>query len=92
MGTVTSGAGGGLAITANGSRDGILWCLGTDAVVHALDALDVTKELWNSQQDAARDALGSVGHWQFPTIVGGKAYIPTGDGKVVVYGLLHHQP
>jgi hypothetical protein len=57
-----------------------------------VDAADVSKELWSSAANAPRDALGSVGHWQFPTIAGGKAYMPTGDGKVVVYGLLNHQP
>jgi hypothetical protein len=88
VGAATKGGGGGLAVTADGTAGGILWCLGTDGVVHALDATDVGKELWNSGQDAARDALGKAGKWQFPTVAGGKAYIPTGDGKLVVYGLL----
>jgi hypothetical protein len=92
LGTTINGNGGGLSITANGTHDGILWCLGTDAVIHAVDAADISKELWSSAANAPRDALGSVGHWQFPTIAGGKAYMPTGDGKVVVYGLLNHQP
>lgn len=87
-GSATSGGGGGLAVTADGVHDGILWCLGTDGVVHALDALDVRKELWNSAQNAPRDALGKAGHWQFPTVVAGKAYIPTGDARLVVYGPL----
>ena len=56
--------------------------------MHALDATDIRKELWSSAQDAARDALGSTGKWQFPTVVGGNAYIATGNGKLVVYGLL----
>jgi hypothetical protein len=87
-GSATVGGGGGLAVTAAGVHDGILWCLGSDGVVHAVDALDVSKELWNSTQNAPRDALGKGGHWQFPTVVAGKAYIPTGDAKLVVYGLL----
>jgi hypothetical protein len=88
VGGFANGGGGGLAITANGTADGILWCVGLDGVVHALDATDVSKELWSSAQDAARDALGSTGKWQFPTVVNGKAYIPSGKGQLVVYGLL----
>ncbi len=87
-GTNVSGAGGGLTITANKDHDGIVWCLGSDAVVRALDALDVSKELWTSAQNPARDALGSTGHWQFPTVAGGKAYMPSGSGTIAVYGLL----
>jgi hypothetical protein len=88
IGTSTTGGGAGLTVTAHGQTDGILWCLGSDAVVYALDATDVSKVLWTSAQNAARDALGSVGHYQFPTVVGGKAYMPTGKGAIVVYGLL----
>jgi hypothetical protein len=84
------GGGGGLTVTAHGDHDGILWCIGVDGVVHALDALDISRELWSSAQNAARDALGSAGKWQFPTVVAGKAYIPTGKGELVVYGLLPH--
>ncbi len=87
-GLSSSGGGGGLCVTSNGMSNGILWCVGMDGVVHALDAMDVSKELWNSSQNPDRDGLGSVGHFQFPTVVSGKAYIPTGDGKIVVYGLL----
>ena len=86
----TVGGGGGLTVTANGDHGGILWCMGVDGVVHALDALDISKELWSSAQNAARDALGSTGKWQFPTVVAGKAYSPTGKGDLIVYGLLPH--
>ncbi len=88
--TTSVGGGGGLAVTANGQHDGILWCIGVDGVVHALDALDVSKELWSSAMNAERDALGATGKWQFPTVVAGKAYIPTGNGRLVVYGLTPH--
>ncbi len=83
-----TGAGGGLAITANKDHDGIVWCLGSDGVVRAVDALDVSRELWSSAQNAARDALGSSGRYQFPTVAGGKAYMPSGSGTIAVYGLL----
>ena len=87
-GTAAAGAGGGLTITANHQQGGILWCLGSDAVVRAVDALDVSKELWNSAQNAERDALGKPGKWQFPTVADGKAFMPSGNGTIAVYGLL----
>ena len=82
--------GGSLAVTANGQTGGILWAVGGDSIVHAFNAADVSApELWNSGMNSARDALGSVGHFQFSTAVNGKVYVPTGNGKIVVYGLLH---
>ncbi len=84
----TNTSGGSLCVTANGSTGGIVWAVGSDAVFHAYKANAVTQELWNSSQNAARDGLGSVGHFQFPTVVNGKAYVPTGKGTIVVYGLL----
>ena len=50
-------------------------------------------ELWNSSQNSARDSFGGkAGHWQIPTIVNGKAYIPTGSASIVCYGLLGAGP
>ena len=84
--TVTNG--GSLAISANGSTNGILWAVGNDGVVHAFDATDLSKtELWNSSQNSTRDKLGSVGHFQFLTVVNGKLYVPSGSKSIVVYGL-----
>jgi len=74
-------SGGSLAVTADGSSNGILWAVGNNNTVYALDATDVTKTpLWSA-------SLPSVGHFQFPTIVNGKAYVPTGSASVIVYGL-----
>ena len=82
-------SGGGLTVTSNGTASAILWALGDDAIFRAFDATDVSKpELWNSVQNSRRDALPSVGHFQFPTVVNGKAYVPTGRGQIYVYGLL----
>ncbi|MDQ2798958.1 MAG: WD40 repeat domain-containing protein, partial [Armatimonadota bacterium] len=81
--------GGSLSITANGNLNAILWAMGNNGVFHAFDATNVSKpELWNSSMNSTRDNLGSVGKWEFPTVVNGKAYVPTGNGKIVVYGLL----
>src|SRR5579871_5317744 len=66
-------SGGSLAVTADGSSSGILWAVGDNNTFYALDATDVSKApLWSA-------SLPSVGHFQFPTIVNGKAYVPTGS-------------
>jgi len=93
------------------TTDGILWALetgshGTDhaaalagpAVLHAFDATDISKELWNSATNAG-DKAGNAVKFTVPTIANGKVYVPTrGDddtegggnifGEVDVYGLL----
>jgi hypothetical protein len=49
---------------------------------------DVATELWNSNQNAARDALNGNFHFEQFTVVNGHVYIPDGQNNVVVYGLL----
>jgi hypothetical protein len=91
----TSGltSGGSLAVTASGTSGGILWGVGSDKVVRAFDATDVTKTpFWTSAQNSTRDGLPSVGHFQFPTVVNGKLYVPTGSASIAVYGLLPTTP
>ena len=86
----TVGTGGGnMAITSNGQSSGILWAMGTNHILYALDSTDVSKTpLWTSTTNSARDSYPSAGKWQFPTVVNGKAYIPTGSATIAVYGLL----
>lgn len=87
--SMTSGAG--LAVTANEGRNAILWAAAYNGVFRAFDANDVSApELWDSQMDSSRDGLGSVGHFEFPTVVNGKAYVPTGSASIDVYGRLPH--
>ena len=54
----------------------------------AFDASDVSKELWNSRQDASRDDVGTFAKFNTPTIANGKVYVPTFSGYLAVYGLL----
>jgi len=86
----TSGltSGGSLAVSSSGTSGGVLWGVGGDGVMRALDPADVSRPaLWTSEQNGGRDRLGSVGHFQFPTVVAGKVYVPTGSQSIVAYGL-----
>ena len=89
-----------LSLSADGKRSGtgILWAshpLAGDAnrqVVHglvrALDAENLSRELWNSGQNMARDDVGTYAKFNPPTVANGKVYVPTFSNKLVVYGLL----
>ncbi len=57
-------------------------------ILRAYDASDVTRQLWNSQQNIARDSLGNFSKFTSPTVVNGKTYLATFSNKVVAYGLL----
>jgi hypothetical protein len=93
-----------LAISANGNipGSGILWAtraqygpadgLSYPGILDVFDATDLTKELWNSEQNSARDRLGSWAKWVAPTIVNGKVYVATFDNVLNVYGLLSAAP
>ena len=61
--------------------------------MRAYDATNVADpELWDSAQNSSRDGIGHRGHFQFPTVVNGKVYIPTGGSTIAVYGLLAAPP
>ena len=83
------------AVSANGARDGIVWVVSSKgwnspdrtAVLHAVDASDVTRELYNSEQNSARDRAGLALRFNIPTIVNGHVYIGA-KREVDVYGLL----
>lgn len=77
-------------ISANGSRDGIVWVLENKnpAVLHAYDADNVARELYNSDQAwFGRDHFGAGNKFITPMIANGKVYVGTTDG-VGVFGLL----
>ena len=88
-----------LSVSSNGSKDGtgIVWAsyaFSGDAehavspgMLRALDANDVTKELWNNRQNVARDGAGNYAKFSSPTIANGHVYLPTFSNRVVVYGL-----
>jgi hypothetical protein len=92
--------GGMLSISANATvpGTGIVWAttpIGESAnwktvpgELRAFDAGDLSHELWDSQQDAARDAVGDFAKFNAPTIADGKVYVGTFSGSLDVYGLL----
>ena len=92
--------GGMLAISANGTNagTGILWGshqFTGDAnqavrpgIIHAYDAQDVSRELWNSEQFSIRDSVGSYAKFVPPTVANGKVYLATFSNRLNVYGLL----
>ncbi len=57
-------------------------------LLQAFDANDLSRELWNSRQSAARDDRGMIAKFCCPTIANGKVYVGTFSNKVQVYGLL----
>lgn len=79
------------SISANQSSDGIVWVTENvdPAVLHAYDATDLSKELYNSNQaTGGRDNFGTGNKFITPMIANGKVYVGTTNG-VGVFGLLH---
>ena len=87
-----------LSVSSNNGADGtgIVWAAyatATDAenvkgsgILRAFDANDITKELWNSHQNAI-DFPGNYAKFSSPTIANGHVYLATFSNQVVVYGL-----
>lgn len=86
------------SISACGNTNGIVWVLDDSqyctmaspgcgaAVLHAYDASDVTKELWNSGKSSA-DKAGNAVKFTLPTIANGKVYLGTrGNNSGGPYG------
>ena len=82
--------GGMLALSANGDKagTGILWAVvpldgdanqqrGVKGIVLALDAQDVSRTLWSSEQFADRDRLGLFAKFNPPLVAAGKVFVAT---------------
>jgi hypothetical protein len=74
-------------VSGNGNGSGILWAVEKGAsALHAYDATKLSTELYNSSQNATRDALGSSAiKFAPPLVINGKVYVGT-RGFLVVYG------
>jgi len=83
------------AVSANGTRNGIVWLIETKAwngadrpaVLHAYDASNVASELYNTEQKPERDRVGLTLRFTIPTVVNGRVYVAA-KRQVDVYGLL----
>src|SRR5215471_973239 len=72
------------SVSSNGNSNGIVWAVRTEyynvpsnAVLHAFSAANIATELYNSAQNASRDAAGMANKFAVPTIANGKVYVGT---------------
>ena len=78
------------SISANGTSNAILWAAENtgSAVLHAYDATNLSRELYNSNQaSGGRDQFGAGNKFITPMITNGKVYVGTTNG-VGVFGVL----
>ena len=89
-----------LGVSSNGNANAILWAVQRvdydpegggvqgPGSLHAFDATDLTKELYNSNQaSGARDALDFTAKWSAPLVANGKVFVAT-NGQLAAFGLL----
>jgi len=96
-----------LSLSANGAHDGILWAAihatgdswheSRPGILHAYDADNIRRELWNSLELPARDDCAEYSKMAPPTIANGHVYLASfgteniGTGQFCAYGLLPTQ-
>jgi hypothetical protein len=87
------------SISANGTSNAIAWVLQVDAyaseggpaILHAYDALDLSNELYASDQAGPRDELDGAVKFTVPTVANGRVYVGT-QTSLAVFGLLPPSP
>ena len=91
--------GGSLTVSANGSTaaTGIVWAsMPTNqdglhglvaGVLRAFNA-ETLQEIWTSEQNIARDRVGTLMKFVPPVVANGRVFLPNYDNQVAVYGLL----
>jgi len=72
------------AVTTASTRSGG----GAPGTLRAFRASDVSAEIYNSDMNNGRDALGDFTKFAPPVVANGKVYVPTQSKAVTVYGLL----
>ena len=91
--------GGGITVSslAGASGTGIVWAAtaASSALVNilpgtlrAFDATNLSHELWNSDMNPTRDAMGNLAKFEGPVVANGHVYVATFSNQLVVYGLL----
>jgi hypothetical protein len=78
-------------VSANVNQGGIVWAYEKTAagqgILHAYNATSVLVELWNSNMNSGRDALGEGIGFATPVVANGRVIV-TYDTRVGVFGLL----
>lgn len=83
------------SISANGNNNGILWLVrnltpsSSTTLLSAFNASTLQSnllEVYDTQQNSSRDALGPVPHFVTPLVANGRVYVGT-NTQVKVYGL-----
>lgn len=83
------------SLSANGTANGVLWLVrevSSSSSVMELSAFNASTlqtyltEVFNTQQNSSRDALGTAPHFVTPAIANGKLYVGT-NTQLKVYGL-----
>ena len=103
VGTLLPARAGGMTVSSNGSTDGtgIVWAAtatqdpfnaSVPGTLRAYNANDITQELYNSDQNSCRDAMGSFVKMAPPIVANGKVYVNTQSNVMPVYGLLSGVP
>lgn len=91
--------GGGITVSSLGGapETGIVWATTTQSsalvtivpgTLRAFDAMNLNHELWNSDMNSARDAMGNLAKFENPVVTNGRVYVPTFSNQLDVYGLL----
>ncbi|MGA7906127.1 MAG: hypothetical protein WCA16_01880 [Candidatus Sulfotelmatobacter sp.] len=85
------------SLSANGNSNGVLWLVrevsssNSTMEMSAFNASTLQTyltEIYNTQQNSARDALGTAPHFTMPMIANGKLYVGT-NTQLKVYGLFN---
>src|SRR5262249_55815536 len=88
--------GGTLAVSANGSTNGILCAIqrnsaSTPGTLLAYDPSNLAVEFYNSDQAGTRDTLDVAGKFSIPLISNGRVFVGS-VSRLTVYGLLPSLP
>jgi len=82
-------------VSSNGTQDGIVWAVRTDAynsngsaILYAFDANNAVNPLYESDTNDSRDDAGAATKFAVPVVTNGKVYVGAAY-QVDVYGLLN---